>query len=302
MQPLRNALKRSVSAPMNDESNLVVRSNDPGKTLQTLMMLSNMGYRNVWCKAAEVNAEVIQRAGCAGWRICDASEGNIKFTKEPLTPAIGRVSPTDVLPEPLPSPYAQLSRSNISKDAAARLVSGLLGPKISPAISVSAPLEDASGLDESEAGYFSFTPARSRLTPLGTGSVVATPRRSHLRRVSKDSASSTYSQDSDLSSIREVPEPPSPAQSQRSFRPPTPELRIGQTRRRLPIAPPLDRDNFFAIGAEEIMSRRGRTAAGHLDAARPESPTLPLETRSTTAPLIQRKKGPDETDRRHRPV
>lgn len=264
MVPLRNALKRSVSAPTQSDTDLVAVA-EPAKTLQTLEMLERMGYRSVWCRCSEVDGDVIQKAMALGWRISDAQDGRIKFARG-AAPKRDTTSPTDKIPEPLPSPVAQMHKAGVSAADTDVLLDELLGPPPTPRICVSAPLEDAYEGDEGSS-YFTFKPARTRLVPMPERPKLE--RQGHQRTSSK---ASCYSQDSDLSSIPEAPEhavPPS--SSRRSFRPPTPELRIGPPRGRRPSAPSLDRDLFFTIGPEDLQVVR----RGSEDSARPESQTLP---------------------------
>lgn len=144
---------RSASAPVHPTPFRPVGE----QTLNTLQMLRNMGYKEVWCQAADINEDVLERAAAQGWRVGSLSEGRIKMVlgppPSPLTPAAhspggtapaGAFAPKPVRPgysrkpseqdiptrattppfrEPSPSPTARLAKGQMSPAAAALIAS-----------------------------------------------------------------------------------------------------------------------------------------------------------------------------------
>lgn len=99
------------------------------QTLRTLEMLKAMGYKEVWCKTDEVDAATIALAAAEGWRVVDAQDARIKFSRaagvvpaspsergrpgpwrRPSEQSLRTASPTRVPEEPLPSPLARMRK------------------------------------------------------------------------------------------------------------------------------------------------------------------------------------------------
>ena len=87
-------LKKRTSASSVASQPRVVEAPMPAKagTLATLAMLKNMGYRDVWCRTAEVTPAIIAEAGAEGWVISDAQQGRVRFTRVPPPPPDVRTS------------------------------------------------------------------------------------------------------------------------------------------------------------------------------------------------------------------
>lgn len=147
---------RSASAPVHPTPSKPVGE----QTLATLQMLRNMGYKEVWCQASDINEDVLERAAIDGWRVGALSEGRIKMVlgqpPSPLIPASkppGATAPAGAfahkalrpnysrrpseqdLPtravtppfiEPSPSPTARLTKGQMSPAAAELIASAQL--------------------------------------------------------------------------------------------------------------------------------------------------------------------------------
>lgn len=100
-----------------------------GSTLRTLEMLKAMGYRQVWCRASEIDDEIIASASQEGWQVASVQGERIKFSlgdqvvpvqdtprgrplpsRSPSEASIRTTSPTRLPDEPRPSPLARMRR------------------------------------------------------------------------------------------------------------------------------------------------------------------------------------------------
>lgn len=265
---------RPVSAP---HANGGVALPVQGQTLRTLQMLKNMGYSEVWCKGDEVDEQTIDLALIEGWRVCDADGTRIKFTLRPATPQPGAaprrppydrdeysrasvrtVSPTDLTPEPMPSPLALYRRAYPNDATEPGELAELRADPVAwgrrpsaeppPSVVVSPPPEDEDEFMGGNSDYFTFVPVPRQEHLNGW----TPPRGSWLDRrqqghESVQSEASHYSRDSfeDLANEltfefdevdpfgtrgQHLADAPPLSVAPLTFRPHTPELRI-------PIAP-----------------------------------------------------------------
>lgn len=82
---------RKISAPA--DLPMAATEVSRGNTLRTLDNLQAMGYRNVWVRCDDLNANILAIAWAGGWRVCDAKGSQVRLTLDNITPPDARARP-----------------------------------------------------------------------------------------------------------------------------------------------------------------------------------------------------------------